>query len=566
MPIQYPDAPQFQAPNLNLLGAYAQGAALQQQQLQEERLRQQMGIAEQSAAIAAERDARQADLAKTQMYGHQFDNLAKVRNQFREDMMNVGNQAQADKVFERYGAIAGDILPQDRTYSEENKRRWMMGTDKFFEATKPYEREYTGPNGQPVKGRFYFNPIHNKEYPIEGSEVSAPTEWEPIKQGDFIIGYKSKYGTQQITPEEFQSLSQRQKRSEGPSTQDVAAYINQRAPQMGVDPRVANRVFTQGEYGGKYVGDQGSSFGPTQLHYGGMAPGGNRVAGLGDEFTKATGLDARDPSTWREQIDFSLGQAAKGGWAPWHAAKKVGVGEYEGINAMAPRQVASAGPMNGMLAPPMQLPSAAPQQPQTAAVRPQLKSYAPAPIGTEEASDQKSALKFLNAIEYNPETGNTRPGTLIESAGGGRPTQILYGLARALGVSTEGTRAEAGLSSSQINTLLAKVGSLGGKSFTDEDRKVVKEGLGGLDDTAVPIGDRLTKFDEAIRLMTNVAGVPYKSIPQLERLKGLATPAAPTRGQAGETAKSSAPKAGMVEDGYKFKGGDPSNPANWEKQ
>jgi len=214
---------------------------------------------------------------------------------------------------------------------------------------------------------------------------------------------------------------------------------------------------------------------------------------------------------------------------------------------MAPRQVASAGPMNGMLAPPMQLPSAALQQPQTATVRPQLKSYAPAPIGTEEASDQKSALKFLNAIEYNPETGNTRPGTLIESAGGGRPTQILYGLARALGVSTEGTRAEAGLSSSQINTLLAKVGSLGGKSFTDEDRKVVKEGLGGLDDTAVPIGDRLAKFDEAIRLMTNVAGVPYKSLPQLERLKGLATPAAPTRGQAGE-----APKAKPLTGRIKF--------------
>ena len=36
MPIQYQPFPEFQVPNVNLLGAYAQGAALQQQQLQEE--------------------------------------------------------------------------------------------------------------------------------------------------------------------------------------------------------------------------------------------------------------------------------------------------------------------------------------------------------------------------------------------------------------------------------------------------------------------------------------------------------------------------------------------------
>ena len=523
--------PQFQPPNFNILGALAQGQAVQQQQLQEERLRQQMDIAQQSAAIAAERDARQAELAKVQMYGHQFDNLAKVRNEFREDMMNVNNQAQADKVFERYGAIAGDILPQDRTYSEENKRRWMMGTDKFFEATKPYEREYAGPNGQPVKGRFYFNPIHNKEYPIEGAERTQATEWEPIKQGDFIIGYKSKYGTQQITPEEFQSLSQRQKRSEGPSTQDVAAYINQRAPQMGVDPRVANRVFTQGEYGGKYVGDQGSSFGPTQLHYGGMAPGGNRVAGLGDEFTKATGLDARDPSTWREQIDFSLGQAAKGGWAPWHAAKKMGVGEYEGINAMAPRQVASAGPMNGMLAPPTQLPGAAPQ-PQPTVPTP-LKSYAPAPIGTKQAQEQNSALDLLNAFEYNPETGSSRPAELLQSAGGGRTQQVWEGLTNILGISTPAARAGGRLASSQKGAVLKMIQGKMGQGFTDQDRNFVMDSIGDLDNTGIAIGTRLEKFDEAMRMLARNAGVPYKPAPQLENLRSLGG-----RGKAGETPKA----------------------------
>jgi hypothetical protein len=173
---------------------------------------------------------------------------------------------------------------------------------------------------------------------------------------------------------------------------------------------------------------------------------------------------------------------------------------------------------------------------QESGIREPLKSFTPAPIGTEEAAGQKSALKFLDAIEYNPETGASRPAQLMESVGGGRPTQVLYGLARAFGVSTEGTRGEARLSSSQKNALLDKVGgSLGGKSFTDEDRKFVMEAIGGLDDTAVPVGDRLAKFDEAVRMLSRRAGVPYKEAPQLSRLRGVATPegAAATRGKAG---------------------------------
>ena len=37
MPIEYRPLPEFQVPNLNLLGAYAQGQALQQQRLQAEK-------------------------------------------------------------------------------------------------------------------------------------------------------------------------------------------------------------------------------------------------------------------------------------------------------------------------------------------------------------------------------------------------------------------------------------------------------------------------------------------------------------------------------------------------
>jgi hypothetical protein len=519
MPIQYQNPVGFEVPNLNLLGAYAQGAALRGQELQQEKLTQQMESAiakdvREEAKLKAEQDKLNYELS-----AKKYDSLIDMVPRLNEKNYSAWYKQVSDTF-----PLAAATLPP--AYDPEAvKFLGLKGADLKDQVLE----QHIGPTS-----RFLRIGAKGGARPVEGSEISAPTEWEPIKQGDFIIGYKSKYGTQQITPEEYQ------RRSAIPSTQEVSEYINQRAPQMGIDPRVANRVFTQGEYGGKYVGDQGSSFGPTQLHYGGMAPGGNRVAGLGDEFTKTTGLDARDPSTWREQIDFSLGQAAKGGWAPWHAAKKVGVGQFEGINAMAPRQVASAGPMNGMLAPPMQLPSAAPQQP---AIPTPLKSYAPAPLGTQEEQGQKSALNFLNAVEYNPETGNSRPAELLQTVGGGRPTQVLYGLARAFGVSTAGTRGEARLSSSQKNALLDKVGgSLGGKGFTDEDRRFVMDAIGGLDDTAVPVGDRLSKFDEAVRMLTRRAGVPYKPAPQLERLQSIGG-----RGQAGE-----APKAKPLTGRIKF--------------
>lgn len=97
----------------------------------------------------------------------------------------------------------------------------------------------------------------------------------------------------------------------------VEGYIVEAAKKRGIDPQVALQV-ARSEGLSSYVGDRGSSFGPYQLHYGNVASGGMSVSGLGDEFTKKTGLDARDKSTVKAQIDFALDQAKAGGWSPWH--------------------------------------------------------------------------------------------------------------------------------------------------------------------------------------------------------------------------------------------------------
>jgi hypothetical protein len=112
-------------------------------------------------------------------------------------------------------------------------------------------------------------------------------------------------------------------------------YIRQVAPSYGVDPGAAIAIFEK-ETGGNsdFIGDMGSSFGPFQLHYGGMVPDFPRLnnSGLGDEFTAATGLDASDSGTWKAQIDFSLYKASTGGWTPWSSMGAAGLYKWSGID------------------------------------------------------------------------------------------------------------------------------------------------------------------------------------------------------------------------------------------
>jgi len=124
------------------------------------------------------------------------------------------------------------------------------------------------------------------------------------------------------------------------STGEVREFIRQAAAMRGVDPDIAVRVALSegGLTPATWTGDHGSSFGPYQLHYAGIAAGANAVSGLGDAFTTETGLRADDPSTWRQQIEWSIDHAARGGWTPWHGAAAVGIQPFEGVGLLGPRQ------------------------------------------------------------------------------------------------------------------------------------------------------------------------------------------------------------------------------------
>jgi hypothetical protein len=122
-----------------------------------------------------------------------------------------------------------------------------------------------------------------------------------------------------------------------PSPAEMEAFIRAEAARRGIDPSQAVAVAkSEGLFAYRYSrsgqsfvpGEQ--SFGPFQLNYG--ADG----KSLGNKFTNQTGLDARDPSTWQRQVTFSLDEAQRGGWGPWHGWKGdrwAGIGQGGGGGA-----------------------------------------------------------------------------------------------------------------------------------------------------------------------------------------------------------------------------------------
>jgi hypothetical protein len=125
------------------------------------------------------------------------------------------------------------------------------------------------------------------------------------------------------------------------SKSDTEAYIRDSAIRHGIDPNIALAV-ARSEGLNKYSGDYGTSFGPYQLHYGGSGIPGMNTKGIGDAFTKDTGLDARDPSTVRQQIDYTMDQVRKGGWGPWHGAARSGIYGYAGVGKVPAASDASS--------------------------------------------------------------------------------------------------------------------------------------------------------------------------------------------------------------------------------
>jgi len=117
--------------------------------------------------------------------------------------------------------------------------------------------------------------------------------------------------------------------SEPDEPDNFGDYVRWSAASHGIDPDQVGAVMgREGPEGWTSVGrfNTGTSYGPLQLHYAG---GSNPTAGMGDAFTKATGVDLRkvDPTTpegvraHKLAVDYAMSEILKDGdYHQWYGA------------------------------------------------------------------------------------------------------------------------------------------------------------------------------------------------------------------------------------------------------
>lgn len=164
-----------------------------------------------------------------------------------------------------------------------------------------------------------------------------------------------------------------------------AALIRKIAKEEGVDPDVAVAVAKSEGLGTSWAGgDKGSSFGPLQAHFGGVAPG-MMSKGQGDVMA-SQGINARDPSQKEAVLRWQLKYAKKHGWGEWYGSARAGIGRRQGLDGPTNAPIETATPTRGGA------PSAA--QPSSA--------HPPMPPWTPDHQSQLEQLRELHRLAAKP--------------------------------------------------------------------------------------------------------------------------------------------------------------------
>jgi GH24 family phage-related lysozyme (muramidase) len=562
MPVQYTPIPELQVPNVNFLGAMAQGEAARLAELQAAKTAQAM-------ELAGQRDIRDAERLELESKVKLQELNEKIRS-LALSLLSAVPEGDQEAYLRTIGEFK-DIFPSE--YEVLANRKWDADTRRMVLLTpeqqyKQTTKDVTLPSGETQTMR-YPEFGGGAAAPI-GGLVSAP-QYEPVEdKNKNIIGYRIKGTTRVVSPEKVTAaptsdmttslIKQREGFIEKPKY-DVNAYragygsdtvtlpdgtVQKVTPGMRVSREDAERDLQrriQTEFVPKAAAKVGEEVWSTlpentraaltsvAYNYGTVPSRIVPAVQSGNPETIARAIESLagdnkgiNAGRRMQEANIARGTAMPGSRAvPAFAA--AGAPAFMGgpeimppINMMAP----PTAPMNAMA------PAPAPVNVMAAPLPPvpsmELKPKRTFAIGTEKAAQQKAALETLQDIAINPDTGNDRVSDLIrQSTSGGLETGLAGAIEYMTGEATPGMEAIAALKATLNDTVLTKLGGSLGAQISNTDREFIEQALGDIANPRVGANARLKAWNEVKRRLARYADVD------------LPTPAAaPPRGKAGE--------------------------------
>lgn len=303
MPIQYPGAPEFQVPNLNLMGAFAQGAALSQSQLQQERLAQQMDLAERAATIAANKDARAAEAEDARRIGLELDTAVKYRDQFNAEVSKLNPrspnfQGGYDALIQKYTPLAPTLMANvPKTHTPASWQAFISSHDDLMKQLAPAETE-TVVDGVRGKALFRTDPFTQQRTMVADSFVPAKEKWTPVRgEKQAIEYYTNESGTKILTPDQYKAMAT----TGAPTARGQAgAFEAPAVAPAALTPPAAEplNLVNQAKIGVSRVESGGN--------YGAIGPEVKRKSGVDHAYGKYQVMGANIPSWTKQALGRSL--------------------------------------------------------------------------------------------------------------------------------------------------------------------------------------------------------------------------------------------------------------------
>jgi hypothetical protein len=295
MAVQYSPLPEFQAPNVNILGAYAQGAALRRNQLEEEKLAQ-------VTELAGLKYKQEAEAAQRKAQADELDFAVKNADIFKSRVQQLNpadpsSQYKYNELLREFQPKAPSILGGLPTqFSADTQRALLMQHDDFMKTVTPHERE-TQVDGRGGKAMFIFDPYTQAERMVSGSFQAAPEKWSPVRgEKQQIEYYTNQTGTEILTPDEYKERM-RSKTTRGQAGEIAPAAAPMAAPTGDATMDLVNRA-----KGGVANVESGSP----QGNYGAIGPEVKRKSGVDHAYGKYQVMGANIPSWTKQALGKSM--------------------------------------------------------------------------------------------------------------------------------------------------------------------------------------------------------------------------------------------------------------------